>query len=60
MNDEFQKPGEPVYGPLPPPGVPVEVQCSGFKCMAFRDLEGNWIGYLTRKFLPGVLGVVRG
>lgn len=58
MKDEVLKPGDPVYGPLPPSGVPVQVQCRGFKCMAYRDKEGNWMDFFTRKFLPGVLGVV--
>jgi hypothetical protein len=58
MNDEVPKTSEPVYGPLPPPGTPVQVQCNGFKCMAYRDKDGNWMDFFTRKFLPGVLGVV--
>ena len=58
MNDEVPKRGESVYGPLPLSGVPVQVQCNGFKCMAYRDKDGNWMDFFTRKFLPGVLGVV--
>lgn len=58
MNEEVPKTSEPVYGSLPPPGVPVQVQCNGFKCMAYRDKEGNWMDFFTRKFLPGVQGVV--
>lgn len=58
MNDEAQKKAEPGYGPLPSPGVPVQVQCNGFKCMAYRDKDGNWMDFFTRKFLPGVLGVI--
>jgi hypothetical protein len=58
MNNEVLKPREPVYGPLPVPGVPVQVQCIGFKCMAYRDKEGQWMDFFTRKFLPGVRGVV--
>ncbi len=58
MNDEVEKTSEPVYGPLPVPGIPVQVQCRGFKCMAYRDKEGNWMDFFTRKILPGVLGVV--
>jgi len=59
MNDGVPKTGEPVYGPLPRPGLPVQVQCDGFKCMAYRDKDGNWMDLFTRKFLPGVLGVVQ-
>jgi hypothetical protein len=58
MNDEALLKSEPGYGPLPPAGVPVQVQCDGFKCMAYRDNEGKWIDFFTRKFLPHVLGVV--
>lgn len=58
MDEEVRKPSEPHYGPLPPPGVPVQVQCEGFKCMAYRDNEGKWMDFFTRKFLPHVLGVV--
>jgi hypothetical protein len=58
MNDQAGKISEPVYGPLPSAGVPVQVQCKGFKCMAYRDKDGNWVDFFTRKFLSGVLGVV--
>jgi hypothetical protein len=49
---------KPHYGALPAPGLPVQVQCMGFKCMAFRDKEGRWVDLFTRKYLSGVLGVV--
>ena len=58
MNDKVPKTNEYVYGPLPLAGLPVQVQCNGFKCMAYRDKDGNWVDFFTRKFLPGVLGVV--
>jgi hypothetical protein len=57
MNDDFKK-EQPRYGLLPALGVPVQVQCDGFKCMAFRDKQGNWKDFFTRESLPGVLGVV--
>lgn len=49
------------YGPLPRPGLPVQVQCEGFKCMAFLDKEGHWVDLFTREVIPSeiVLGVVR-
>jgi hypothetical protein len=49
------------YGPLPRPGLPVQVQCDGFKCMAFLDKEGRWVDLFTREVIPSaiVLGVVR-
>jgi len=46
------------YAPLPVPGLPVEVQCDGFKCMAFRNSSGKWIDLFSREFLTRVLGVV--
>jgi hypothetical protein len=46
------------YGPLPVLGVPVQVQCEGFKCMAFRDREGRWVDLFSHEFVPRVLGVV--
>ena len=58
MDNEFQK-TKARYGPLPVLGLPVEVQCDGFKCMAFRDKEGKWVDLFSRKFLSRVLGVVR-
>ena len=57
MDNEFQK-TKSCYGPLPVPGLPVQVQCEGFKCMAFRDMEGKWVDLFSRKFLSPVLGVV--
>jgi hypothetical protein len=38
--------------------VPVQVQCEGFKCMAYLDKSGQWIDLFTRKSLSRVLGVV--
>jgi len=38
--------------------LPVQVQCDGFKCMAFRDREGKWVDFFSREFVPRVLGVV--
>ena len=57
MQDEFPK-TIPRYGPLPISGMPVQVQCDGFKCMAYRDKEGRWVDLFTRQYLARVLGVV--
>jgi hypothetical protein len=57
MDDE-SKDEEPRFGLLPASGVPVQVQCDGFKCLAFRDKHGNWKDFFTREPLPVVLGVV--
>lgn len=46
------------YGSLPAAGVPVQIQCVGFKCMAFRDHEGRWVDLFSREFVSRVLGVV--
>lgn len=48
----------PRYGPLPVPGLPVQVQCDGFKCMAVRDKQGRWVDFFTHELLLNVLGVV--
>lgn len=45
-------------GLLPPAGVPVQVQCVGFKCMAYLDKEGLWRDLFSRQCLERVLGVV--
>ena len=46
------------YCPMPVLGVPVQVQCEGFTCMAFRDREGRWVDLFSHEFVPRVLGVV--
>jgi hypothetical protein len=56
--DEAQELAKQNYGPLPVSGLPVQVQCDGFKCMAFRDKDGRWKDFFTREFLTCVLGVV--
>lgn len=58
MNDKAQEFTKNRYGPLPVFGLPVQVQCDGFKCMAFRDPEGRWVDLFSRKFVARVLGVV--
>ena len=47
------------YGPLPPPGRPVQVQCDGFKCMAVLNKQGQWIEFFTHEPLVRVFGVIR-
>ena len=58
MQDKAQEFKIIKYGPLPVLGLPVQVQCDGFKCMAFRDREGRWVDLFSRKFMDRVLGVV--
>jgi hypothetical protein len=58
MDDKAQEFKGNRYGPLPVTGLPVQVQCNGFKCIAFRDSEGRWVDLFSRKFVDRVLGVV--
>jgi hypothetical protein len=37
----------------PTKGLPVQVQCEGFRCMAYQDENGNWIDSHTGKRLTG-------
>jgi hypothetical protein len=57
MTNEFKK-AKPRYGPLPVPGLLVQIQCDDFKTMAFRDKEGRWVDLFSRKYLSRVLGVI--
>jgi hypothetical protein len=58
MQQRTQLVTKPDFGPLPVPGLPVQVQCDGYKCMAFLDKQGRWVDLFTREFVPHVLGVV--
>ena len=58
MQDKTGEFKEVKYGPLPTTGVPVQVQCVGFKCMAYLDKEGQWRDLFSRQCLERVLGVV--
>jgi len=58
MQNNVQEFKKKEYGSLPVIGLPVQVQCDGYKCMAFRDREGRWVDLFSRKFVPRVLGVV--
>jgi hypothetical protein len=60
MQDKAKEFKKIQYGSLPALGLPVQVQCDGFKCMAFRDREGRWVDLFSREFVPRVLGVVAG
>ncbi len=57
MKEEVPQ-AKPVYRPLPVSRLPVQVQCDGFKCMAYRDPEGRWVDLFSHEILPRVLGVV--
>ena len=58
MEQKIPDPPKKNYGTRPSMGVPVQVQCDGFKCMAFLDREGRWVDLFTRKLVARVLGVV--
>ena len=58
MNEKTPDPPKQNYGTRPAVGVPVQVQCDGFKCMAFLDGEGRWVDLFSRQFVDRVLGVV--
>jgi hypothetical protein len=60
MQDKAQEFQKIIYGALPVVGLPVQVQCDGFKCMAFRDRQGRWVDLFSHEFVPRVLGVISG
>ncbi len=43
---------------LPPVGQEVLVQCSSFKCMAYRDSEGKWRDAFDGRELPKVIQII--
>ena len=58
VRENLQKPVTIKYGPLPRYGLPVQVQCDGFKCMAYLDKEGRWRDLFSHELLPCVRGVI--
>ena len=58
VNERTPDPTPKNYGTRPAVGVPVQVQCNGYKCMAFLDREGRWVDLFSRQFVDRVLGVV--
>jgi hypothetical protein len=43
---------------LPPVGLNVIVQCDGFRCLAYRNLDGKWIATFDKRELDNVQYVV--
>jgi hypothetical protein len=41
-----------------PLAVPVNVQCEGFRCLAYRDEKGNWINYHSGELILGSVRVI--
>lgn len=33
--------------------IPVQVQCDGFRCLAYREEQGRWIDFHTGQSLKG-------
>jgi hypothetical protein len=58
MEEKIPDPTKKNYGPRPHTGVPVQVQCDGYKCMAFLDRNNRWVDLFSRQFVSRVLGVV--
>jgi len=54
---EHTKPRGKAEKPLPL-AVPVQVQCEGYRCLAYRDKEGHWINYHNGQPLKGTVKVV--
>lgn len=40
---------------MPPVGVPVWVQCEGFRVMAYLDEDGKWRNFVTTAEVVGVM-----
>ena len=38
--------------------VAVRVQCEGFRCLAYRDEQGNWFDFANGKPLNGTVRVI--
>jgi hypothetical protein len=43
---------------LPPIGEQVLVRCERFRCLAYRDAEGNWRDAYNSDILPDVIEVL--
>jgi hypothetical protein len=53
-----EKPHKTIVPPLPPPGLPVQIQCSSSKCIAFREKDGKWVNFFTRESITDFRGVI--
>ncbi len=42
-----------------PLAAAVQVQCEGFRCLAYRDHDGKWIDFHTGEVLAGTVTVVQ-
>jgi hypothetical protein len=42
----------------PPLALPVQVQCDGFRCLAYRDKDGAWVNYHSGELLKGAVRVI--
>lgn len=53
-----KKRGESVQEQRVPVGVPVWVQCDGYRCLASLDQKGQWRTYSDGSKLPGIVKVL--
>ena len=53
-----KKRGESVQGQRVPVGIPVWVQCDGYRCLACLDVKGEWRTYSDGSKLAGVVKVL--
>lgn len=58
MNDSDTSPGIQEKKRRGPLVVPVQVQCEGYRCLAFQDHEGKWVDYCSGQPLTGTVRVV--
>lgn len=61
MSNDFPQRWKPSDrpGPLPPVGLPVQVQRDGCKSMAYLDKDGRWVDLFTHEPLPPGQRVIR-
>jgi hypothetical protein len=45
-------------GKYPSLTVPVQVQCEGFRCLAYRNENGEWVDYHNGQLLKGPVRIV--
>jgi hypothetical protein len=42
----------------PSMAVPVQVQCEGYRCLAYRNESGAWVDYHNGQLLKGPIRIV--
>jgi hypothetical protein len=61
MNNDLQalKPGDPQSDSLPAIEEQALVQAEGFRCLAFRERDGQWKDAFSRGKLRGAIQVIK-